>query len=87
MMEMRACFEYMASQWTDDTLLVTSAGHSSGIWWDVTKDTDRAFYLTASMSLSSMFASGVFPLLALIGVIGLLTAAIINRFGRPSGPS
>jgi len=59
MMELRACFEYMASQWTDDTLLVTSAGHSSGTWWDVTKDTDRVFYLTASMSLSSMFASGI----------------------------
>ena len=58
-MELRACFEYMASQWTDDTLLVTSAGHSSGTWWDVTSDTDRVFYLTASMSLSSMFASGI----------------------------
>jgi sulfopyruvate decarboxylase subunit beta len=59
MMELRACFEYMASQWTDDTLLVTSAGHSSGTWWDITKNTDRAFYLTASMSLSSMFAAGI----------------------------
>ena len=58
-MELRACFEYMASQWTDDTLLVTSAGHSSGTWWDVTKNTDRVFYLTASMSLSSMFAAGI----------------------------
>ena len=38
-------------------------------------------------AVSSMFGSGVFPLLALIGVIGLLTAAIINRFGRPSGPT
>lgn len=57
-MQMRECFEYMADRW-DDVLLVTSAGHSSGMWWDVTRDTDRAFYLTASMSLSSMFAAGI----------------------------
>jgi sulfopyruvate decarboxylase subunit beta len=58
-MELRACFEFMASQWSDEALLVTSAGHSSGTWWDVTRNTDRVFYLTASMSLSSMFASGI----------------------------
>jgi thiamine pyrophosphate-dependent acetolactate synthase large subunit-like protein len=58
-MELRTCFEFMASQWSEDTLLVTSAGHSSGTWWDITKNTDRAFYLTASMSLSSMFACGI----------------------------
>jgi thiamine pyrophosphate-dependent acetolactate synthase large subunit-like protein len=58
MMKMRECFEYMASRW-DDVLLVTSAGHSSGMWWDITRNTDRAFYLTASMSLSSMFAAGI----------------------------
>jgi sulfopyruvate decarboxylase subunit beta len=57
-MDMKKCFEFMASRW-DDVLLVTSAGHSSGTWWDVTRDTDRAFYLTASMSLSSMFAAGI----------------------------
>jgi len=57
-MKMRECFDFMASRW-DDVLLVTSAGHSSGTWWDITRDTDRAFYLTASMSLSSMFAAGI----------------------------
>jgi thiamine pyrophosphate-dependent acetolactate synthase large subunit-like protein len=57
-MQMRACFEYMASR-AGDALLVTSAGHSSGTWWDVTRDSERAFYLTASMSLSSMFAAGI----------------------------
>ena len=57
-MDMKKCFEFMASRW-DDVLLVTSAGHSSGTWWDVTRDTDRVFYLTASMSLSSMFAAGI----------------------------
>ena len=58
-MELRTCFEFMASEWTEETLLVTSAGHSSGTWWDITRNTDRAFYLTASMSLSSMFAAGI----------------------------
>jgi thiamine pyrophosphate-dependent acetolactate synthase large subunit-like protein len=57
-MQMRACFEYLASR-AGDALLVTSAGHSSGTWWDVTRDSERAFYLTASMSLSSMFAAGI----------------------------
>jgi thiamine pyrophosphate-dependent acetolactate synthase large subunit-like protein len=57
-MQIRACFEYMASR-AGDALLVTSAGHSSGTWWDVTRDSERAFYLTASMSLSSMFAAGI----------------------------
>jgi thiamine pyrophosphate-dependent acetolactate synthase large subunit-like protein len=58
-MELRACFEFMAKEWSEETLLVTSAGHSSGTWWDITHNTDRAFYLTASMSLSSMFAAGI----------------------------
>jgi sulfopyruvate decarboxylase subunit beta len=57
-MQMRACFEYMASR-AGDALLITSAGHSSGTWWDVTRDSEHAFYLTASMSLSSMFAAGI----------------------------
>ena len=58
MMKLRDAFEYMVSRWTDE-LVVTSAGHSSGTWWDLTHDRDRVFYLTASMSLSSMFASGI----------------------------
>ena len=28
-MELRACFEFMAKEWSEETLLVTSAGHSS----------------------------------------------------------
>lgn len=57
-MQLRDCFAYMVERWTDQ-LVVTSAGHSSGTWWDLTRDRDRVFYLTASMSLSSMFASGI----------------------------
>jgi thiamine pyrophosphate-dependent acetolactate synthase large subunit-like protein len=57
-MILRECFEYMASR-KGDAIVVTSAGRSSGIWWDVTRDDGHAFYLNASMSLSSMFASGI----------------------------
>jgi len=57
-MNLRDTFAYMVTRWTDE-LVVTSAGHSSGTWWDLTHDRDRVFYLTASMSLSSMFASGI----------------------------
>ncbi len=57
-MQLRDCFAYMVGRWTDQ-LVVTSAGQSSGTWWDLTRDRDRVFYLTASMSLSSMFASGI----------------------------
>jgi len=58
MMNMRDAFAHMVSRWTD-ALVVTSAGHSSGAWWELTQDRERVFYLTASMSLSSMFASGI----------------------------
>lgn len=57
-MILRDCFEYMAAR-RGDALVVTSAGHSSGAWWDITRDPGHAFYLTASMSLSTMFASGI----------------------------
>src|SRR5258708_34587350 len=42
-----------------DELVVTSAGNSSQAWWNVTRDSERSFYLDASMSLSTMFASGL----------------------------
>ncbi|MBT3533479.1 MAG: hypothetical protein HN478_06350 [Rhodospirillaceae bacterium] len=58
MLVLRDAFAHMVRNWTDE-LVVTSAGHSSGTWWDLTHDRDRVFYLTASMSLSSMFASGI----------------------------
>jgi thiamine pyrophosphate-dependent acetolactate synthase large subunit-like protein len=58
MMNLRDTFAYMVSRWTDE-LVVTSAGHSSGMWWELTNDRERVFYLTASMSLSSMFAAGI----------------------------
>ena len=57
-MEFRECFEYIASRQTDE-LVVTSAGYSSRMWRDITGDTERVFYVEASMSLSTMFAAGL----------------------------
>lgn len=52
------CFRFIASRRTSE-LVVTSAGNSSQAWWEVTRDSERSFYLDASMSLSTMFASGL----------------------------
>jgi thiamine pyrophosphate-dependent acetolactate synthase large subunit-like protein len=57
-MHIEECFSVLASRWRDE-LVVTSAGNSSEVWWEVTRDTERTFYLEASMSLSTMFASGI----------------------------
>ena len=42
-----------------DEIVVTSAGNSSQAWWAATRDTEATFYLDASMSLSTMFSSGL----------------------------
>jgi sulfopyruvate decarboxylase subunit beta len=52
------CFRFLASRRTDQ-LVVTSAGNSGQAWWAATRDSERSFYLDASMSLSTMFASGI----------------------------
>jgi thiamine pyrophosphate-dependent acetolactate synthase large subunit-like protein len=52
------CMRALASQRTDQ-IVITSAGNSSQAWWAVTRDCDASFYLDASMSLSTMFASGL----------------------------
>jgi sulfopyruvate decarboxylase subunit beta len=52
------CFRALARARADE-IVVTSAGNSSQAWWAVTRDSDASFYLDASMSLSSMFASGL----------------------------
>ena len=51
-MEYKASFEYIASRQTNE-LIVTSAGYASRTWRAITGDTERVFYLEASMSLSS----------------------------------
>jgi sulfopyruvate decarboxylase subunit beta len=52
------CFRALAVRRTDE-IVITSAGNSSQAWWAVTRDSEASFYLDASMSLSSMFASGL----------------------------
>ena len=52
------CFRTIARHRTNE-LVVTSAGNSSQAWWEVTRDSEASFYLDASMSLSTMFASGL----------------------------
>ena len=57
-MDYQECLAWIASKWTDE-LVITSAGTSSEIWLEETGDTERVFYLEASMSLSSCFAAGI----------------------------
>ena len=57
-MNYRDCLAYIAQRWTDE-LVVTSAGTSSELWYEITGDTERVFYLEASMSLSTLFAAGI----------------------------
>jgi len=52
------CFRAIARHRTDE-IVVTSAGNSSQAWWEVTRDSEASFYLDASMSLSTLFASGL----------------------------
>lgn len=52
------CFRFLASR-RRDQLVITSAGNSGQAWWSVTRDSERSFYLDASMSLSTMFACGL----------------------------
>ncbi len=51
-------FRVMAKHRRDE-IAVTSAGNSGQAWWAATRDTEATFYLDASMSLSTMFSSGL----------------------------
>jgi thiamine pyrophosphate-dependent acetolactate synthase large subunit-like protein len=52
------CFRLLAQRRTDQ-LVITSAGNSGQAWWAASRDSERSFYLDASMSLSTLFASGL----------------------------
>jgi len=52
------CFRALARQ-RNEEIVITSAGNSGQAWWAATRDTEATFYLDASMSLSTMFASGL----------------------------
>src|SRR5262249_62180719 len=53
-----SCMTLLAKR-RHDEIVVTSAGNSSEVWWETTRDLDATFYLEASMSLSTMFAAGL----------------------------
>jgi len=57
-MDFEACFRLLAERLREE-IIVTSAGNASELWWHVTQETERVFYLEASMSLASLFAAGI----------------------------
>ena len=52
------CFRLLHSR-RNGQLVITSAGNSGKAWWNVSHDSEATFYLDASMSLSTLFASGL----------------------------
>ncbi len=52
------CFRFLAER-RKDQLVVTSAGNSGQAWWEVSRDSEATFYLDASMSLATLFGSGL----------------------------
>ena len=57
-MPIEGCFRLLARERRDE-IVVTSAGNSSEVWWELTRELESTFYLEASMSLSTMFAAGM----------------------------
>jgi thiamine pyrophosphate-dependent acetolactate synthase large subunit-like protein len=57
-MNFEACFRFLAERLRDE-IIVTSAGNCSELWWEITHESERVFYLEASMSLASLFAAGI----------------------------
>ena len=57
-MRFEDCFRLLAERLKND-IVVTSAGNCSELWWEITGETERVFYLEASMSLASLFAAGI----------------------------
>jgi thiamine pyrophosphate-dependent acetolactate synthase large subunit-like protein len=57
-MDFETCFRLLAERLKDE-IIVTSAGNTSELWWEITCETERVFYLEASMSLASLFAAGI----------------------------
>ena len=57
-MKYEEAIAFIAGRWKDQ-LVITSAGTTSELWYAETGDTERVFYLEASMSLSSVFACGI----------------------------
>ena len=50
-MNFEACFRLLADRLKNE-VVVTSAGNCSELWWEITGESERVFYLEASMSLA-----------------------------------
>jgi hypothetical protein len=48
-MDFAECFRLLAGRLRDE-IVVTSAGNCSELWWEITRDSERVFYLEASAS-------------------------------------
>ena len=57
-MQLREAFECFIGRQSGE-VVITSAGSTSMLWWALTHDMDRVFYLGASMGMTSMFAAGI----------------------------
>jgi thiamine pyrophosphate-dependent acetolactate synthase large subunit-like protein len=57
-MDFVECFRLLAGRLCEE-IIVTSAGNCSELWWEMTRESERVFYLDASMSLASLFAAGI----------------------------
>lgn len=57
-MRFEDCFKLLVERLQTE-IIVTSAGNTSELWWHLTGETERVFYLEASMSLASLFAAGI----------------------------
>jgi thiamine pyrophosphate-dependent acetolactate synthase large subunit-like protein len=57
-MKFEACFRLLAERLKNE-VVVTSAGNCSELWWEITGESERVFYLEAPMSLASVFAAGI----------------------------
>src|SRR6202140_800413 len=57
-MDFVQCFTLLAGRRCEE-IIVASAGNCSELWWEITRETERVFYLEASMSLASLFAAGI----------------------------
>jgi thiamine pyrophosphate-dependent acetolactate synthase large subunit-like protein len=58
MMDFEKCFRFLHERLKTE-IIVTSAGNTSELWWEISGETERVFYLEASMSLASLFAAGI----------------------------
>jgi thiamine pyrophosphate-dependent acetolactate synthase large subunit-like protein len=58
MMGFEECFRILHDRLKTE-LVVTSAGNTSELWWEISQETERVFYLEASMSMASLLAAGI----------------------------